>query len=218
MKIQSGFVACLTLIAAPAFATDSGFYLGAGMGYSNVSINEKRLDNKVDGAVPAGWFVDRSNADSASTPYQFFFGYRIMPYLATEVAYLDIGTVNYKGYLANSKSLATGNVAGSWNADGWPISLLGIYPINDTFEVFARAGLFMGNVKFHARAYDSTTTLGKYNTSQNSNQFFGGAGVDAKFYDNWAARFEWQAMPSLGNNDTGSGNFNNFIFSIMYRF
>jgi hypothetical protein len=36
--------------------------------------------------------------------------------------------------------------------------------------------------------------------------------------ESWAARFEWQAMPSLGNDDTGSGNFNNLMFSILYKF
>ncbi len=218
MQIKNGLFACLALIAAPAFADDTGFYVGAGMGYSNLSINEKKLDNRIDAALPAGWLVTGSNTDQHATPYQFFFGYRLMPYLAAEVAYIDMGSANYKGYVANSKSLDTGTIAGSWSAKGWPLSVLGIWPINDTFEAFGRVGLFMGSVDFHSRAFDSAGTIARYNKSQNSNEFFGGLGVDAKFHDNWSARFEWQAMPSVGNNDTGSGDFNNLILSIIYKF
>ncbi len=43
-------------------------------------------------------------------------------------------------------------------------------------------------------------------------------GTDFNFMDTWTARLEWQAMPSLGNDEVGDGNWNNFQFSILYNF
>ena len=42
--------------------------------------------------------------------------------------------------------------------------------------------------------------------------------MNFNFLEKWTARAEWQALPSLGNDDTGSGNWNNIQASILYRF
>lgn len=220
MKLTTGLLAAaIALVATPAIAADSGVYVGVGMGYSKISINENKLDNNIDAALPAPWFVAKSSTDQNATPYSFLVGYRLMDYLAFEVSYIDLGSTSYKGFATTPKG-GNGVVKGTWSADGWPVSVLGIWPIDDTWEVFGRVGAFFGSVDLKARVVDTATDtrLAGYSASNNSNQFFGGAGVDAKFMDNWAARFEWQAMPSLGNNDTGSGNFNNFMVSILYKF
>jgi opacity protein-like surface antigen len=219
MKLTTGLLAAaIALATAPAFATDTGFYVGAGMGYSKISINETKIDNSIDATI-APWFVDKSSVDQNATPYSFFVGYRLMPYLAAEVAYLDMGQASYTGTIAKAATTGTGKVKGTWSADGWPLSVLGIWPVNDTWEVFGRVGVFMGNVDLTAHAYDSAAApLGRAHASDSSTEFFGGVGVDANFMESWAARFEWQAMPSIGNDDTGSGNFNNFMFSILYKF
>ena len=120
----------------------------------------------------------------------------------------------------------TGTVKGQWDAKGWPVSVLGIWPIDDSWSVFGRLGLFMGDVKATAKVVDASngdlvcgvTTCARQHASDNSTQFIGGVGTDFNFMDTWTARLEWQAMPSLGNDDTGSGNWNNIQFSILYNF
>jgi opacity protein-like surface antigen len=62
------------------------------------------------------------------------------------------------------------------------------------------------------------TGAGKASISENSNEFLYGVGVDSNFLDEWTARLEWQAIPSLGNNDTGSTDWNSVQFSLLYRF
>ena len=54
--------------------------------------------------------------------------------------------------------------------------------------------------------------------SANSTEFIGGVGTDYNFMDTWTARLEWLAMPSLGNNETGDGNWNNIQFAVFYKF
>jgi opacity protein-like surface antigen len=227
MKLTTGLLAAaIAFAAAPAFAADSGFYAGVGMGYSKISINEGKLNNNIDSiASEYGWTLDKGSVDQNATPYQFTFGYKFMPYLAAEVAWIDMGSADYRGYVSKVGGTGSGSVKGTWEASGWPVSALGIWPINETWSVFGRVGVFMGDVKFSGKGLDSsgnTICVGsdcfKGSADDSSTEFFGGAGVDANFMENWAARFEWQAMPSLGNDDTGSGNFNNFMFSILYKF
>jgi opacity protein-like surface antigen len=231
MKSKIALFTALALVAGSAVAADSGFYVGAGMGYSKMNVNESKLTNSLDAFLEdTGFFVGSENSDQYSTPYSIFVGYKFMPYLAAEVAYLDMGSSNYKARLdydtGDGIITNVGKVTGDWHATGWPVSALGIWPINETWSVFGRLGIFMGDMKATAKAVASDSEfdcapdcgIAKGHTSDNSTEFFGGAGVDMNFLDTWAARLEWQAMPSVGNNDTGSGNFNNFMFSIMYKF
>jgi hypothetical protein len=233
MKSRIALITALALVAGSAVAADSGFYTGLGMGYSKMNINEGKLDNALDSfldSTESGLFVANSNSDQYSTPYSIFVGYKFMKYLAVEVAYLDMGSSNYKARIdydtGDGIDEGVGKVTGDWHAKGWPVSALGIWPINDMWSVFGRVGVFMGDMKVTAKAVGDDTywecgsdcLIAKGHDSDGSTEFFGGVGVDAAFMDTWAARLEWQAMPSVGNDDTGSGNFNNFMFSILYKF
>jgi len=222
MRFTIGLLAAaIACAASPAIAADDGFYVGVGMGYSQVDINKNKLNRKLDEALPAPWFVDGSSTDETATPYTFIVGYRILPYLAAEVSYIDMGSADYKAHATTPAPLiGSATIKGNWSADGWPLSLLGIWPVNETWEVFGRAGLFMGSVDLTARAVDNTTDqqIARESTSNNSNEFIWGLGVNANFMDVWTARFEYQAMPSVGNNDTGSASFDNLLFSVLYRF
>jgi opacity protein-like surface antigen len=235
MKSKIALFTALALVAGSAVAADTGFYVGAGMGYSKMNVNESKLTNTINNAFQesdVNLFVGKESSDQYSTPYSIFVGYKFMPYLAAEVAYLDMGSSNFKARIdydniaptPDDQGVAT--IKGDWHATGWPVSALGIWPINETWSVFGRVGIFMGDMKVTAKGVLSDNyfdcspncTVIKGHDSEGSTEFFGGAGVDANFMDTWAARLEWQAMPSVGNNDTGSGNFNNFMFSIMYKF
>ena len=73
MKLRTGLIASLVLLAGPAIAQDdTGFYMGAGMGYSQLSINEHKLDRLIDDALPAGRSLTNSKVDQNATPYQIF--------------------------------------------------------------------------------------------------------------------------------------------------
>jgi OOP family OmpA-OmpF porin len=222
MKLHTAIIASLVLLAGTAVAQDdNGFYMGAGMGYSKLSIDEGKLNRMIGDGLPAPWTLTRSQSDESATPYHIFGGYRFMEYFAVELAYLNLGDATYKGNLSDNATTnpRSGAIKGTWSVDGVPLSLLGIWPISDQFDIFGRVGVFYGSVDLKARAKDSTgATIVSGSADDNTTEFFGGAGADWNFTDNLTGRAEWQFMPSVGNDDTGSGDFNNFIFSLIYRF
>jgi len=219
MRFNTCLVASLVLLAGPAIAGEyDGFYMGVGMGYSKLSINEGKLDRLISDALPAPWEVTNSKVDQNATPYQIFGGFRFMDYFAVELAYIDLGEATYKANISDT-STASGAIKGTWSNDGVPLSFLGILPISDQFEVFGRVGVYYGTTDLKVRGKDSTgQTIATASADNSTTQFFGGVGMNWNFPGNFTGRAEWQAMPSVGNDETGSGNFNNFNFSLIYRF
>ena len=219
MKLKTAVFATLVLAAGTAAAADDGFYVGAGVGYGKINVNSRKIDNIVDSALlDTGYELTKSNVGQGATPYSLTVGYRFMKYLAVELSYIDLGNADYTGVISDGLDTA-GRVKAKWEANGWPVSVLGIYPIDESWEVFGRVGLFMGDVKLTLKGQDGVgDTLVRGSNSANSNEFLGGVGVNYNFMDTWTARVEWQALPSLGNNKTGDGNWNNIQASILYRF
>ena len=141
-----------------------------------------------------------------------------MEYFARELAYLNVGEATYRAEIA-SGTTGSGAIKGTWSNDGWPLTFLGIWPVSDQFDSFARVGVYYGSTDLQVRGKDGTgATIVTTSVDDDTTRFFGGVGADRNFTEAFTGRAEWQAMPSVGNDDTGSGNFNNFIFSLIYRF
>lgn len=229
MKTKIALIAAMALVAGSAVAADSGFYAGAGIGYGKINVNSQKIDNNFDSfafdnELPLE--IRNSDVGQGATPYSLTVGYKWMPYFATEISYIDLGNADYTGKVYNyDTDLDVGKIKGQWNAKGWPVSVLGIWPIDDAWSVFGRLGVFIGDVKLNAKAQYTGGELvcgfdscAKGHESQSSTEFIGGVGTDFNFMDTWTARLEWQAMPSLGNSKVGDGNWNNIQFSILYNF
>ncbi|HKQ61058.1 MAG TPA: outer membrane beta-barrel protein [Candidatus Polarisedimenticolaceae bacterium] len=103
------------LVAAPALAVDvdRGLYLGASGGRTQVEADTAGLDF---GAGDHGW--------------KAAVGCRLMKFLAVEVNWVDLG----------SAEDTVGGARTEFSADGWDVSVLGIVPLGQRFEVFARYG------------------------------------------------------------------------------
>lgn len=228
MKLTTIIIAAAALVAGSASADDRGFYAGAGVGWSQMSVpKSKATDSFIYAFNEVGYPLESWSAktDESDIMWSAFAGYKFMKYLAIEAGYLDTGTASYTGQgttLVFDTELGDyvavpvkGNI--DWHATGWQASVLGIWPIDDNWEVFGRVGGFYGDVKADLRL-SSSDIVGKAHTSGSSTEFLYGVGVDGRFLEDWAARFEWLAIPSLGSSDTGSGDWNGLQFSLLYRF
>ena len=224
MKLRTAVFASLALFAGSAVADDTGFYAGAGLGWGEYSLPQSRITNQLAdlysavGAPLQSW---SSRTDDSTIPWSVFVGYQFIEYLAVEAGYLDGGSAGYKGsgvaYVVADDLLVDTKAELNWHATGGVVSVLGIWPIDPTWSVFGRVGGFFGSVEADVRISDDTGSA-KASDSENSNEFLYGVGVDSKFLDQWSARLEWQAIPSLGNNNTGSADWNSVQFSLLYRF
>jgi opacity protein-like surface antigen len=234
MKLKAALIAASALVAGAAVADDNGFYVGAGVGGGHVSIPTSKVTNTIlDGFDYYGYPLDSLSTNSSNTTIMWsaFVGYRFMKYVAVEAGYLDTGSTSYTlhGSTTVFDTSLDQNVSVpikanfDWGATGWPVSVLGIWPVNDNWEVFGRVGGYFGDVKGNYRLSLTDPNSGevfssKAHDSSSSSEFLYGAGVEGRFLENWAARLEWLSIASLGNNSTGTADWNAFQFALLYRF
>jgi OmpA-OmpF porin, OOP family len=145
MRIILAAIAATTLAFAPVAFADSGPYLGGGVGYFN---------------------LDASGFDGSDTAFKAFGGYRMNPYFAAELEYIDGGKPDDGGF--------------EIDISGFNLSVLGSWPVSEQFDVFAKLGMLFWDAD--ARGFGD----------ESGEDFSYGVGADFKFGENWAIRGEYQ--------------------------
>jgi OOP family OmpA-OmpF porin len=171
LKIAALMATLAVAAAAPAAYAqdeDAGFYLGGGVGQFNAQIDD--VDD-VDGTVDE-W-------DEDDTAYKFFGGYRMNPFLAFELAYINLGE-------PSGAVIPGRNVDAS--VDGFAPYVVGTIPLGEWFEVYGRLGYYF---------YDATLGVedglgGRAEFDEESEELVYGAGIGANIGERFNVRFEYE--------------------------
>lgn len=107
----------VAVTSAPAFAGETGFYVGANLGQATASGN----------------LVSGLNTSHSDTSYSVLGGYQINKNFAAEVQYVDMGQLSQGSATAKTSGVA--------------VSAVGILPINELFSVFGKLGISNTSVK-----------------------------------------------------------------------
>jgi OOP family OmpA-OmpF porin len=157
------------LAATPAFAADdSGLYIGAGLG--NFSLDSQGIFNGKD-------------FDGSDIGFKVLGGYKFMEYLAIEVEYIDGGEPDDNYNVGNE---SPGRLRGDVGVTGFVGSAVGILPISESFDLFAKAGFIMWDADGDYKVFNGDTTLERGS--------FNGDGTDFA----WAVGGTWYIMDELG--------------------
>ena len=164
MRVGKFSLLALALLATPAMAAErSGFYIGGDVGQSNWNLSESDANDLTDalagtiGGLANATIVETSTDFSdTDTTYSLFVGYQIVPWLAVEAAWMDLGNMNVES--AGTYSFTTinpppANVAtgGSFDSrtefqsSGPAVSALLMLPFMETWNVYGRLGYYMGD-------------------------------------------------------------------------
>jgi len=224
MRFKFAFVVALTMLSGAAMAADdSGFYLGADVGQSSFDIKKSEIDSGITDVFDFLGLevVDASSKlDDSDTTYSLFVGYRFLPYLAVEASYLDMGNASYKasGTVFDGETYTDANINVDWESKGPTLSVLGILPFADVWDVYARLGMFFADTKVSAKI-STATDSGSDDFSKNTTEFLWGVGGGYTFMDRWTVRLEYTAIPDLGDkNETGEFDADRITLGLLYRF
>lgn len=130
-KIATTIALVTGLAAAPAFAQD--WYAGFGAGVGNLG----KSGQDVTG-------LSNVQIDDTDTTYTVRLGYRLNKYFAVEGGYYDLGK-----YAFSNNGGATA-ITGSAKAKSYGLSAVGIAPLGDAFELYARLGIEQSEIKANA--------------------------------------------------------------------
>lgn len=212
--------ACAT---TPALAADErGFYIGADLGEGSVDIDRAALDDLVAdilGDFGLGISGASSEVSESAFTYGLILGYQILPYLAVEASYVDLGDFEYKarGTLTDGETPVDGSLAIQPSAKGPTLSALGILPFGGGWNVFGRVGAFFADVDYEVVASAEGVSESQSRSESEQNFMWGvGGGYRA---GPWTLRLEYQQIMDLGDEDAiGETDANRIVLGAIYQF
>ena len=181
--------------AAPAVrASDTGWFAGAGIGYS------ENRDYECTGCGAA-----IGSLDDSGFAYKLFGGYRLHRNFALSAGYMDLADTRAAG------------VGAAWNdrlkADGFYAAAHGILPVTDKIDVFATAGFLR---------WDQKVTFNGTSGSFDGTDLMYGLGAGYALNKTGAKlQLEWNRLTDVGTNDPALGHIDDydlFTLNLVYQF
>lgn len=168
------FAAALAALGtSPAYSdNESGLYLGVGAGQFNVSIDHVDTLDDVEAAF-----------DGDETVWKAFAGWRFAPFIAVEVAYLDLGKPD-------------DTVEGSrveTELSGVAPYVIGTLPLGP-IELFAKVGYYFYDVKINGESV--------VRVDESDEDLVYGAGAGLTLFEHLHARLEYELIDASRVNDS----------------
>jgi len=179
-------VAALSM-SASSFAADSGFFGSISAGRASVDTG---FSTSADFSV-----------DDTDTAYGITAGYRLNQYFAVEAGYQNLGESSVSKAGAGGSGNGYGDTIQLQNnsriqneTDGFNLGVIGTYPVNTSFDVFAKLGVFAwdteytynGNVTINGTAYNGSGTV-----SDDGHDVYFGVGGMYNINDRFGVGVEW---------------------------
>jgi len=132
MMVKRGVLclaAFLVVAAVPASASDTGFYVGAGIGLASMDPND--------------FYPTLGDAvEEADFSFKAYGGYRLLKFLAVEAGYTDLGSPqwrerNVQGY---QETLEV-------SVQGWHAFVVGILPVGNAVDLYGKLGIMAWDTK-----------------------------------------------------------------------
>ena len=183
-----------SLIAAPSFAQEGGYYYGGlSLGQSRAKIDEERITASL---LAAGFTSTGFTRDESDTAYKLFGGYQFNRYFGLEAGYFNLGKFGF-----TATTTPPGTLNGSIKLQGLNLDLVGTLPLSERFAVIGRVGAQA------ARSRDSfsgtgAVTVGNPNPSARDTNYKVGAGLQYAFSPSFLVRGEaerYRVNDAVGN-------------------
>jgi hypothetical protein len=183
------------VLCLPGMTANAGWYIGAGVGTS------ENLDYDCDGCGAI------ASVDDSGPAGKLFGGYRFRPVVAVELGFAQLADTESSGPLPFTDRL---EVSGPYAA------VVGILPIGDHFELFAKTGLMRWSQDVTYNGYS-----GSFSGSDLTYSIGGAFNLTVGGLAGWALQLEHQQFNDVGSTDPLLGHVDDYgltTLNIQYRF
>jgi hypothetical protein len=229
MNFLCRFGVCVLVLLGAGAAAAAGFavgpYLLVGAGQANYSIDYSAQVAQAyagSGSTVTGSSLTKSN----DTTYQIGAGYQVLPWLAAEVAYVDLGRPTATYSVLGPATLGTNVNNATYKIYGVNMSAVANIFVADNVAVFAKAGAFASQLEYsesRSTAFGPAPSFTAPKQRQTKASF--GLGAEYRATKNISVRLGWDRFHDIGENfdltATGNGRFDNvdaYTASALYRF
>ncbi len=109
------------------------WYLGAGIGKSIASIDQQQIAADLQNA---GFTVNDVTRDRRDQSFKVYGGYQLLPYVAIEAGYFDLGDFNFQ-----ADTVPMSMYSGEVGIKGINLAVVGTLPLTDQLSALAKLGL-----------------------------------------------------------------------------
>jgi OOP family OmpA-OmpF porin len=198
----------LILLAGSSTAFADGFYVLGQVTRSDTSLKNSYFDNTLIGAGATGL---TSSDKGKGTQWRLQGGYRFNPNFALEAGYIDLGKSKY------TARYNEGAASGELKSGGIDLAALGILPLNDSFSIFAKAGIVAAKTDSKLSATGVTPSNWKSTTHEVLPLV--GVGASYKLTQNLDLRADYDYVSGIGKSSkTGTMKSNMISLGIAYNF
>jgi OmpA-like transmembrane domain len=210
----------------PRSANRIGAYAGALVGFSSYSgdhsDDEQALEDILEGVGVASQNLTSSTEDS-DIGYQAMFGYRFHRFFAAELGLAQFGSLESTAKGDVDFDDGTGflptSVKSSFSAGGPMVSAIGILPLNEKFELFARLGYLFTSADLEFSARVDGESAGSGSVKGDSQNVVYGVGFAWNINQMYSIRGEFQDLNSLGEESrTGEEDLTVIGLGLIVRF
>ncbi|AMN45992.1 hypothetical protein ACG33_02465 [Steroidobacter denitrificans] len=197
--------------ATAALAADPGFYFGISGGLATFDLPSRgSLDAELE---EEGFLLESSSLDDDDKAWGLQVGYRWNSYVAAEVGYANFGTAEYR-----ATDGIDGNLSLRVRSSGPTLSVLGMLPVAERFDLHARAGVYFADtrVRYREAGFDIGEDYSEGSKSSSENPFLG-IGAAWNINDSYALRVEYQRFFDVGKDDIGKFDIDLLSFSVLFR-
>lgn len=199
-------------VTTPAIAGE--WYAGAGAGLSNTDIT----DSEYDAELEKLGYTTSSNIDENNAGWKLFVGYQFHKNWAIEGSYVNLGDVTSETVVSNGPGgwtpqdfVDAAATVHPYSVDGLAIAAKGIWPINEKFSLFAKAGVYAWEADIKVECKGCATSV-KAPDSETGSDWTAGFGVDYDFDNDFGLRGEYERYA------TDRADINFVTVSIFYWF
>ncbi|HUQ10095.1 MAG TPA: outer membrane beta-barrel protein [Steroidobacteraceae bacterium] len=214
--------------AAPKKRTRNANRIGPyGMGFigqsswtSDQSGNEQDLVDTLVGTENPFQNMRTSTSDT-DIGYNATFGFRFNRYFAAELGLAQFGSVESKAQaeMDFGEGFEPVELKLAFSAGGPLMSVVGIIPVSDKFEVYGRVGYLFTSSERELTSKVSGQSGGFGSAKGDSQDLVYGAGVAWHFNQVYSVRLEYQQLDELGQeNRSGLEDLNVIGLGVMVRF
>ncbi|MBU2712625.1 outer membrane beta-barrel protein [Zooshikella harenae] len=210
-------VALASTFVAPAFAESSinplkdeksGFYLGLGLGSADYNDAYDNLKDEYD-----GFMSGTTSYTTRDMAWKVFGGYRVNKYFALEANYTSLG--NPDADFTNTSGTYRDEIENE--IKGYGIKAVGLYPINNNFEVLASVGTF----KWKVEEDEENNRFGPSSETEKGTSLTYGLGANYYLTDNISVGLNWERINDVGDKDNlffGENDIDTYTISAQYNF